>query len=185
MPGESLAEWVHRADRALYAAKRTGRDRVLWDPDVPSSRRHEDCGAVGEILLGRILGVHVPQVDEEHRELLRLANALGSAVADHAELSVVEARVEALVQHLVFHFASEERLLELSRHPRLDHHRTLHRALIAKALDLAGEVRAGTVRADRILWFLAYDVISWHMLTTDQEFFCKTKPNGAANPTPG
>lgn len=32
-PGDSLAEWLHRGDMALYAAKQGGRDRVVLDGD--------------------------------------------------------------------------------------------------------------------------------------------------------
>ena len=35
-PGDDVARWLHRADRAMYRAKHEGRDRALVDPGVPA-----------------------------------------------------------------------------------------------------------------------------------------------------
>ena len=158
---------------ALYAAKRTGRDRVLWDPDVPHPEDADVPAPWAQFRWDESYEFGEPTVDAEHRELLLRANALIAALATEAERT----ELDALLDHLVFHFASEEQILARHRHPRLDEHRIQHQGLIHEALSLEGEVRAGTGRPDRMLWFLAYDVVAWHLLTTDREFFTGLGPN--------
>ena len=83
-----------------------------------------------------------------------------------------EAASLVVVDEAYIEYGGETALGLVGTHPNVVILRTL-----SKAFALAGEVRAGTARPDRVLWFLAYDVVAWHLLTTDHEFFTGLGPS--------
>ncbi len=172
-PGETLDAWVARADQALYAAKRSGRDQVLWDPGAsappggavvrtaPWARpRWRESHACGE-----------PTVDGQHRELVERASALIALAAEGGDGREVEESLDALLEHVRFHFATEEEILARSGYDGLAGHRALHQDLLERAAALRAELREGRTTLDRLLWFVSYEVVAWHLLTADREFF--------------
>lgn len=171
LPSETFEDWFVRVDSALYAAKRTGRDRVLWYPDVPHPEDADIPGPWAQFRWDEAYEFGVPTVDAKHRELLLHANGLIAALATEGEGSEIDVRFNALREHLLIHFATEEEILANCRHPKLNEHRTKHQHLLQMVLTLAEEVRAGATRPDRILWFLANDLIAQHLLTVDRECF--------------
>jgi len=75
------------------------------------------------------LSVGVEQIDSQHKELIRIANGLVSAVEKKRTRHVVQNVVRRLRNYTVFHFNSEEKLMEAVRYPRRGEHQKEHEQL--------------------------------------------------------
>ncbi len=143
-PGESLAEWIERTDRALYQAKTEGRNRTCLAPtpehllaDSAQERSlleviWEDTYASGHAL-----------IDAQHQKLFRLASALMAVLTENRPLSEVSLRLETLLAHTAQHFHDEELLLREARYHDLTEHAAVHASLMTRAWKLQADVQAG------------------------------------------
>lgn len=171
-PGESLAEWVERADQALYRAKSAGRNRTDAAPAPdhtgidPASQRSlleliwEDTYECGHTL-----------IDAQHKRLFHLASALMAVLTENRPLNEIALRLETLLAHTAQHFHDEEALLRESNYRDLPEHAAVHASLLTKARRLQAEVQADRLDFGRLVTFLALDLIKGHILTEDQNYF--------------
>ena len=78
------------------------------------------------------LSVGVPQMDEEHRQFIVLANDLNQAVLACEDKVAVEFRMNQMLNQVAVHFSHEEALFDRLKFPLAAVHRVQHAELKAK-----------------------------------------------------
>ena len=167
---ESAESWFQRTDEALYAAKAAGRNRVHID------RRGNSDLAAGRPGIGVLrltwreaYECGEPTIDEEHRELFDLGNALITAALKQD--SAPASWLDTLLTHVVRHFQNEEAVLAQHGYVRLAAHQRAHAALLQRAGELRSSVNDDESALGTLVNFLARDVIAEHLFKVDRDFY--------------
>jgi diguanylate cyclase (GGDEF)-like protein/hemerythrin-like metal-binding protein len=183
--GESWEEWFARADAALYRAKSGGRNQVQVAAEHPC---HED--GEGHVAANFVQLVWRPAyecgnevIDRGHRQLFADANRLLAAILSEQSGEQRGAIVDQLLADVVGHFRDEETVITAAGFPAVAEHLLLHEALTAEAHRLLDDYRSGTRGVGDVFQFLAYEVVTKHMLGADRMFFDYLRPPAAAAPS--
>lgn len=171
--GEDSGAWFERLDEALYSAKRGGRNRVVVDRRGDSDDWASATGsAVLSLVWQEAFECGEPTIDDEHREMFRLANRLIESAANaQAEPGQLAAALDALLAHVQQHFADEEAILERHGYADLEQHRRAHAGLLRRAAFLKAQAEEGKAKLGAVVEFLAQDVVARHMLAVDRAFY--------------
>lgn len=169
---EALDSWLRRADEALYAAKKNGRNQVKFDPGTAKrDLDHPGAGPLVQLIWRDAYRSGHPLLDAEHQTLFALANELLAAVIDEQAKAHIHTLVRKLLARTVRHFAAEEAMQRECGYPGWENHQRLHEELVQKALKLEQDCLAGELSVARLFEFLAYELVARHILTADREYF--------------
>lgn len=98
--------------------------------------------------------VYVPEIDEDHRTIFRMADELYQAMVAGALLSAVEPVLRELIGHVDRHFSREERMMRSTRYHAYAWHKGQHDVVRAKAVELVQVTERGD--RDAVLPILDY-----------------------------
>ena len=82
-----------------------------------------------------------PLLDEQHKRLFSLSEAVAQTLADSAEQRSAAAALLVLIDFAREHFATEEGLMLASSYPDADAHAGAHRSLLAELDDYYSKVQ--------------------------------------------
>ena len=171
---------LKRADEAMYEAKLAGRNRVRIDV---KATEHLDGALVGKRLVHLVWHSAYesgsPDIDRQHRGLFEVSNRVLNAISDELPPEAVASLLRELLGDVLEHFRDEEAELARIGYAGLGEHRRLHRALEARAQDLAARLGAGKPAIDEAFGFVAYEVVARHLLGEDRKFFALVRQHAA------
>lgn len=115
------------------------------------------------------LSVNVPAIDDQHKELIRIANVLIKAVSLERDDRVVGNVIKKLRDYTVFHFSSEEALMQDVRYPKRAEHEAEHRRLKQNVKNYQRVLyKKESISPYEVLDFLKEWLLT-HILTFDRE----------------
>ncbi len=131
------------------------------------------------------MSVGVPELDEDHRVLIRIINQLADAERDENHASILRQSLYSLLRYAEFHFAREEKVLAVCEFPGMTHHKGEHRAFTEHMRKLAAdldddELPTGEIVNQELLTYLK-DWLNHHILIEDMSYRKLVESNPAAH----
>lgn len=87
--------------------------------------------------------VHIKQLDEQHKKLFQIVNALYDAMKNGKGNDVLAGVFDELINYTKLHFSTEENLLNIHNYPNLTAHKMEHERLVNQVLDLQKQFMDG------------------------------------------
>lgn len=84
----------------------------------------------------------VPELDDDHRQLIEDAESLPQFIRDVRPWSEIVANVDLMADRCRAHFRREEQILERDHYPRYEFHRQEHARIEREIADIVARVRS-------------------------------------------
>ncbi len=165
--GESFLHWYNRADNALYRAKTAGRNCIRTDGNT--GKRTENTAV--HLSWDSSWESGNKTLDNQHRHLIKIGGELLQMSLETAKAEAIERKIENLLDHVIYHFATEEHLLQSIDYANTAEHSQQHKELLKKFLQLKNAYEHREIKASSLFSFLIDDVIIDHILLEDKKFF--------------
>jgi hemerythrin-like metal-binding protein len=89
------------------------------------------------------LSVGIRTIDEQHKKLVGMINALNDAMGQGNGSTVLKPLFEDLLKYTMTHFAAEEKLMQQYKYPRYSLHKMEHEKLTRQVQELRTRFDAG------------------------------------------
>lgn len=114
-------------------------------------------------------GTNVGIADEQHQELFDRVNALNDAVTQK-DRNEIGSRLDALIDYVVKHFKTEERLMAQRGYAGLDEHRREHDNLVSTCADLQVKFHAKEVEIEAGTMAFLKNWLDHHIPVIDRSY---------------
>ncbi|MGE0080876.1 MAG: bacteriohemerythrin [Thiohalomonadaceae bacterium] len=114
--------------------------------------------------------VDIQEIDEQHKKLVGLINALYVALASKDQVTKVETVLDELVDYTRTHFAVEECLLRLFEYEGYEEHKAIHDKIVERVLRFQAQFKAGEQKVGMELLYFLKDWLMDHINKVDKRY---------------
>lgn len=165
LESESIASWTDRTDKALYHAKRQGRNRYCVSNEVLDINSFEAIKWDTNWNSGHFV------IDQQHMDLLNMYNDMMFNLKQENNRYSTLPELEKLIQDVKQHFQYELDILKQNEYTDLENHKKHHDELIANVLSLFERANEGYLLPIDVAHFILFDILIKHLLNDDTKFF--------------
>ncbi len=127
-----------------------------------------DGGTVPVLPWSNMFAVGVREIDDQHRKLVSILNRLGDAGSDENAAALQNTLLDELTEYTVYHFSTEERLMQQHGYEATATHTAQHKKLVDAVQALHARRAAGeTLPFDELMIFLR-DWLTNHIMGSDK-----------------
>ena len=116
------------------------------------------------------LSVGVTQFDDDHKELMNIANRLHDSISVGAQQSALAQILKELVNYTVIHFDREEKMMQQHGYPQYEKQKTEHEALLTQVKDYSDQVASGKSSISLSLMGFLKEWLVKHIMTSDRDY---------------
>ena len=167
--GLSIPDIITLADKMLYRAKATGRNRV--EAETSGDRSPAFKRKFVQLVWQDTFRSGNHRIDSQHQELFCISNDLLEAIETSRPIHKIAEMATRLLDAIASHFHDEETILEAIAFQGRKLHTQEHTKLYEKGVKLVKTFGTPNPDLDGIFKFLIYEVVFLHMRQWDREFF--------------
>ena len=114
--------------------------------------------------------VGIPQIDTQHKGLIRLINELHASMAAGQGKQTLGRTLDELVHYTESHFSYEEGMLRQKRYSNVSNHQVIHQKLTKEVSDLRDRYRANKLTLTLDVMRFLKSWLSDHILVHDMAY---------------
>lgn len=116
------------------------------------------------------LSVGVKQFDDDHKQLINVANDLHEKINVGAQQTSLAQILNELMKYTIYHFGHEEGLMLQYGYPNYEKHKAEHEALVKKVEDYIEQVSNGKQSISLSLMGFLKDWLVRHIMGSDMDY---------------
>jgi hemerythrin-like metal-binding protein len=160
-----IADGIHDSESSIAELSSLSRELGVLIADLKNSQAADTF-----VHWSSDLSVNVREIDDQHKQLIKLINDLYAAMKSGLGHEIQGKLLNGLAEYTVYHFDNEERYFDQFGYPDARNHKRMHAELKAQVVDLIGKFHSGKAALSMELFDFLRDWLVNHITKTDRRY---------------
>ncbi len=124
------------------------------------------------------LSVGMDEIDDQHKELVKMINQFYDDIASKSSNDNIVALIQKMADYTVYHFNTEEKYFADFNYKFTEEHKQAHAGFVSKVLDVQEKIRSGKLVVSFEITSFLRDWLREHIMGSDRKYIDLFKAKG-------